>query len=84
MKITVIRSGGFAGIVFPAKVLETNDNNIFSLVDRVMSSNVNDVVVDGLVYDIKVEYNDGSVKNLLVKNQKFNNDIKSLIDLVMA
>lgn len=58
MRITIKRSGGVAGIQMPPKVLETDDNEIKTLVHEVLLLTSDNTIADGMVYDITIEEGD--------------------------
>ena len=63
MKISITRSGGFANITLPAKVLTTQDKDTIALVNKIGSSPStysNGHAKDGMNYKVSIDYDDGN------------------------
>ncbi len=69
MKITIKRSGGFAGIQMPPKVLETDDPKTIDEMHQIMHPHykVESYLADGMQYDITVEEH-GDTKSFIIKD----------------
>ena len=83
MKIVINRSGGFANISMPAKVVETDDKEIKELVRQAVSASTDDSdehpVVDGFIYDISIE-EDGKMHTIKARDGDSNLNVQKLID----
>lgn len=86
MKISIVRSGGFGGISMPAKVMETNDEEVKELVKEALAapnSAGGEPVVDGFSYDITIEESGEATKTIRVKDQDPHLNVQKLIDHVL-
>jgi hypothetical protein len=82
MKISVKKSGGFAGISMPAKVLETTDQSIKDLAYEALEAPGGSRGMDMMSYEITIE-EDGQVPQVLnIKNQLPSEKASALIDMV--
>lgn len=86
MKITVTRSGGFAGITMPPKSLETDDKDVMSLAEAVASELDhigNHVTPDGMTYEIFIEDEGHTPRAISITKGEPTNAQQKLIDLVI-
>lgn len=80
MKISIVQSGGFAGITLPPKVLETDDPEIKQAAQSLSSSSSN-TVYDGFTYDISIEENN-TTKYVRIGDEE-NENLQKLLKIVL-
>ncbi len=84
MKITVTRSGGFAGIPLPPKTLISSSESVIALTKEAYSSKDSETSAgfDMMGYDIYIE--DGEDRSeMSFRNRRLPNKVEELVDLVM-